>query len=360
MSQSSYSAVVVNHNGADYIGRCLDALLAQVPPPAEVIVVDSGSTDGSPALIEGHGAGVRLLDAGGNVGPGLARNLGVGEAVHEDCLLLDNDAILEPGAVAALFACRAKHRRAELIQARSLCGDAPTTVHYDASDVHYLGTLILHNWYRPLNRAKDLDRPVGACIGLCFLVRKAVFEEVGGFDPNLFFFFEDTEFSYRVRLLGHQVRLCPDAHVLHLGGTTGLSMRRGAAAGQPGFPVKRTFLHSRNRPYFLLVCFRWRTLLMTAPAQLVYEFLQLGFAVAKGQPIAWVRGKWALLRLIPEIRRRRRMTQGLRRIPDRDLLVGSAMTLNPGVATEGWKARLRRGLDSFFGGWWRWYGRHCG
>jgi GT2 family glycosyltransferase len=350
------SAIVVNWNGKDYLPACLDALLAQDPPPAEVIVVDNHSTDGSRELVAARYPSVRVVDTGRNAGPCHARNVGAAAAAHELLLFLDNDVVLHPGALAELLACMAADPRAAMVQARSLCGDDPNVVHYDGGDLHFLGTLVLRNWYRPRAEAADPQGPIGAAIALCFLTRRSVFQAVGGFDENLFILYEDNEFSYKLRMRGHTVWCCADALCTHLAGTAGLSMR-GQAAEYPG---KRTFLHSRNRWYVLITCMRWRTFWLTVPAQLVYGVVYAAFGCRRGHLGDWLRGKWELLRLLPAAVRARRVAQAGRTVPDRELLVAAPVTLNPGLADKGASSALRRGLDRFFAGYWRCVRRLCG
>lgn len=350
------SAIVVNWNGRDYLPRCLDALLAQDPPPAEVLLVDNHSDDGSRELVAESYPGVRVIDTGRNGGPCFARNVGVAAAAHERCLLIDNDVVLHAGALAALMGALDADERTAMVQARSVCGDDESVVHYDGGDLHFLGTLILHNWYRPLAEARPPNGPVGAAVALCFVTRKSVYTEVGGFDENLFILYEDNEFSYKLRMRGYTIRLCADAVCTHLAGTADLSVR-GADARYPG---RRTYLHSKNRWYVLLTCMRWRTLLLTIPAQLVYGAVYAAFGHQRGHVGDWWRGKWELLKLIPAAVRARGPAQRGRSVPDRDILVSAPMTLNPGLAETGFKARLRAALDRFFAGYWRLLRGLCG
>ncbi len=342
------SAIVVNWNGRSYLGRCLAALLAQVPAPDEVVLVDNHSDDGSREFVAANFPTVKVLDTGRNGGPCHARNVGAAAAVGDLCLFVDNDVVLYPGAVAELLRVLAADPKAAMVQARSLCGDDESVVHYDGGDLHFLGTLVLHHWYRPLAAVGSGTRQVGAAIALCFLVPKARYLEVGGFDENLFILYEDNQFAYKLRMRGHHVWLAADARCAHLAGTAGLSVR-GAEAVYPG---RRTFLHSRNRYYVLLTCMRWRTLLLTLPAQLIYGVVYAGFGHAKGHVGDWWRGKWGLLQLIPAALAARGAAQRGRTVPDRDLLVSAPMTLNPGLADGGGKGALRRGLDRFFAIYW--------
>ncbi|MBL8749618.1 MAG: glycosyltransferase family 2 protein [Planctomycetes bacterium] len=350
------SAIVVNWNGRHYLPDCLDALLAQVPLPSEVIVVDNHSDDGSRELVAANYPTVRVVDTGRNAGPCHARNVGVAAARDDLCLLVDNDVVLHPGALRALCDELAADPRAAMVQARSVCGDDPSVVHYDGGDLHFLGTLVLRNWYRPLAEAAPPAGPIGAAIALCFLCRKSAYLAVGGFDEHLFILYEDNEFSYKLRMRGHTIRLAANALCTHKAGTAGLSVRGEGSV----YSGRRTFLHSKNRWYVLITCMRWRTLLLTVPAQLLYGVVYALFGWQRGHVRDWLRGKWELFKLLPVAVRARGPAQQGRTVPDRELLVAAPMTLNPGLAERGARAALRRGLDRFFAGYWRVVRRLCG
>ncbi len=350
------SVVVVNWNGASYLRDCLAAILAQEPGPQEVLVVDNCSDDASRELVAADFPQVRVLALPRNDGPGAARNRGVEAAACERVVCVDNDVVLQPGVLAALAATMDRHPQAAMVQARSVLDAAPDTVHYDGADLHYLGMLLLHNWYRPLREATSPQRPMGAGVALCFLTRRTPFLAIGGFFEPMFFFFEDNDFALRLRLRGHEVWLAPDAVVRHRGGTAGLSMR-GEKAKQP---PRRTYLHSRNRTLLLLACLHWRTLLLTLPAQMLYGGVHLAFAIAQGHTRAWFAGKWGILALLPATLRRRREVQRTRTRSDRDLLTAAPFTFNPHIGQRGAGALARRGLDAVFITWWRCVRWACG
>jgi len=350
------SAVVVNYNGAGYLDRCLGALLAQDPPPAEVLLVDNASTDDSLEIVRTRFPSVTIVPAGGNEGPAFARNAGVERARHELCLVLDNDVVLHPGCLRALMARFEREPRAAMVQARSFCGDRPDVVHYDGAEIHFLGTLVLHNWFRPEAEAEPPPDPVGAGIALCFLTRRSVYQDVGGFDPRLFILYEDNEFSWKLRMRGHTIHLEEGAHVTHLAGTAGLSVRN----AEDTYSGRRTWLHSRNRWYVLLTCMRWRTLILTLPAQLAYGVVYAAFGHQRGHWRDWWHAKWALFKLIPTAVRARGRAQRGRTVPDRDLLVALPLTLNPGLADRGFAAWVRRTMNRGFGAYWWVVRRLCG
>ncbi len=350
------SAIVVNWNGKDYLAACLQALLDQDPPPDEILLADNHSDDGSREFVAERFPSVRLIDTGSNHGPCRARNLGVEQARHELCLLVDNDVVMQPGALRAMRQELEADPKSALAQARSLCDDDKERVHYDSADLHFLGTLVLHNWYRKVDASPWPEGPVGAAIALCVLVRKTPYLACGGFDENLFILYEDNQLSYKLRMRGHRVRLARGALCLHRGGTAGLSLR-GADAKYSG---RRTFLHSRNRWYVLLTCMRWRTLMLTLPAQLLYGAVYAGFGHARGHMRDWWIGKVELVRLVPVALRARKLAQRGRCVPDRELLVASPLTLNPGLAEGGSKGALRRVLDRTFAAWWTCVRRLCG
>lgn len=350
------TAVVVNWNGKHYLEECLQALLRQDPAPAEVLLVDNHSTDGSREFVAERFPNVRVLDTGDNRGPCVARNVGLAAARHDTVLLLDNDVVLLPGALASLQRRLAVEPGAAVVQARSVCADEPDVLHYDAADLHYLGTLVLHGWFGKVAEARTEAAPVGAFVALCVLCDRRAVLAAGGFCERMFILYEDNQLSWKLRLAGRTVWHEPGALCLHKGGTAGLSVRGPGAS----YPARRTFLHTRNRALLVRTCMSVRTLVVTWPARALYGLVQFAFAVGRGHLLAWLRAQWELVRLLPETLRERRTIQRTRTVADRELLVAAPLSLNPGIATRGLAAVIRRTLDAIFVGYWRFARGLCG
>ena len=96
------TVIVVNHDGKDYLEPCLEAIFRAEPD--EVLLVDSGSTDGAHlAAAERWPERVRLLELPDNLGPSAARNLGLREARNAHVVLIDNDVEVTEGCVEGLL-----------------------------------------------------------------------------------------------------------------------------------------------------------------------------------------------------------------------------------------------------------------
>lgn len=343
------SAVVCNYNGEGYLAGCLDALLQLEGGLDECIVVDNASTDGSLALLDQRYPAVRVVQMGHNAGPAVARNEGMRQARNGWVLAVDNDAVVMPGLLAQLRRAAEDEPRAVIVQPRSVFHHERDRVHYDGGAAHYAGLIALRNFYVPLAEAEGAGTlAVDVAVSVCLLVDRDVLLGAGGYDETYFILFEDLDLSYRLRCAGHAILSVEDAIVLHDAGTPGTSFREGKR-----YPSNRVLYHSRNRWLFLLKCFRWRTLVLSLPALLVYETVWFGFAVAKGGLLAWLCGKGQVLRLLPQLAAKRRQAQTGRRIPDRELLVGGPMTVTPALDSGGASSACLRGLDGLLRAWWR-------
>lgn len=343
------SVVVVNYNGEQHLEPCLEAVFAQSPAPAEVLVIDNASTDGAVARLAPRFPQATWMALERNDGPCPARNLGLERARHEWVLLLDNDAVLAPGALAALLDAARARPDVCLLQPRSVFADEPARVHYDGGLLHYAGVFSLRNFYTPLAEASGRGSiEVPGAVSVALLARRDVLLRVGGFDSRFFILFEDLDLSLRLALAGERVLSVENAIVFHRGGTAGISFRGGA-----DYPDRRAFLHSRNRWIVLVKNLRWRTLVVCAPALLLYESVFSGFALVNGSLLAHLRGKWAFLRGMGETLRARRDVQKLRRTSDASFLVGGPLTVTPGLRGSRLRRFAIRTLDLALGAWWR-------
>jgi GT2 family glycosyltransferase len=314
------SVVVVNWNRKNLLRACLESLRAQTGVSFETIVVDNGSTDGSPAVAEEFGATViRNVE---NRGFCAANNQGIAAAKGEFIALLNNDAEAEPGWLAALV--RAASKAPEVGMAAS-----KVLVWEDPGRIDKVGHLIFPDGQ---NRGRgagaidsgqfDREEEVLWPDGCAALYRKAMLDAIGGFDEDFFAYGDDAELGLRARIAGWRCVYAPDAVVRHHRGST---MGKGSAA--------RLELIERNRVLLALKLFPW-SLLWLNPLFFAVR-LAAGVAMAGrgagdtahfpgiGGKLAMagalVRGDWRALWMAPRILRKRREIAVLRKLSPREL-----------------------------------------
>jgi GT2 family glycosyltransferase len=342
------TAAVISHERADRALRCLAALSAQTVAPDEILVVDSGSRDGTPERLRAARPDVRVIALPANDGPGAARNRALAEATGELVLMIDDDIYPDPDCLEQLL--RAKEAQpAEILVPRILLEPERHIVQCEGGAPHVMGTLVLTNGFTPLSEIhSDAARYQNATPSGVLLVERDPVRAAGGFDESYFFYLEDLEMSLRARILGLRILSVPRAVVRHDRGTgTALAFR-----GEGPYPRERAYLLMRNRLRTIATHFAGRTLLGLAPALLLYEFATLLFALARGWGGAWLDAwRWMFLHR-HEIVRKRRSIQERRRVPDRELLVGGPLPAAPGLLGSRAHKALFDLLGAFLSGWW--------
>lgn len=229
---SRVRAVVVSWNSEGHVGRAVSS----VPAPARVVVVDNASEDGSANEAERAGATVLRLAANSGFGPGCNRGAGSVDGLPpaEALLFLNPDAALVDGeaALAGLLAELDADPRVGAV-APALEGDGqepfqlrrlptPGSLAREAFLVNRLfprnrGFLRERYLDRDRTRPFDVEQPAAAAL----LVRREVFEEVGGFDPAFApAWFEDVDLCAKILESGYRIRFVPAARASHVGGTT--------------------------------------------------------------------------------------------------------------------------------------------
>ena len=239
---ATVSAIVVHYGDAPWLERCLASL---VPPPEgelEVILVESPSEVPLPAWVEERRPRVRVLRLERNAGFGAAVNRGAAAARGELLLVLNNDAWLDRGCLAALAGRLGRELRLGWVSPRLFYPDGRPQMVW-APDQGLWGETLqrLRNRIdgrhpRHLGRLPRLLARLGGpgwYTGACALVRRTAFEQVGGFDPGFFLYFEDADLCRRLRQAGWVLALEPAARAFHAsaggerGGFVAVEYRRG-------------------------------------------------------------------------------------------------------------------------------------
>ena len=222
------AAVIVTWNGASWIEACVNSLIAQDACP-DLVVVDNGSDDRTVEIVEGFrsrfadsGASFAVYQLESNIGfpdganHGLREVLGGSDHV-EAVLLLNQDAMLEPGCLRAFTSELQNNPRAGCLGAKNLYPESRLIQHAGG----FLDTprmVGLHHGHNEPdgNGHHDTVREVQFVTGASMLLRRAAIEEVGLFNevfsPG---YYEDVELCDRIRNRGWQVVFTPAARVLH-------------------------------------------------------------------------------------------------------------------------------------------------
>ncbi len=239
MSDSTYtnfqvphvSVVLVNYNTRDLTLDAVASVQASVHRPGfsvETIVVDNASSDGSAEALENRFPDIRVIRSGDNIGYGRGNNLGAREANGRAILFLNTDTVVRPHAIERLF---------DTLIARDDRGIVGPFLEnpdgsYQTSMISFptvWRTFCNFFWIDRLfpsvalfadsqmvhanpNEPRDVDVIHGAAL----MVRREVFEQLGGFDPEYFMYYEESDLCKRAAMLGYSAHYVPAARVLHL------------------------------------------------------------------------------------------------------------------------------------------------
>jgi N-acetylglucosaminyl-diphospho-decaprenol L-rhamnosyltransferase len=295
------SVIVVNYNGAQHLRLCLDALHAQEGATFETIVVDNASSDRSVDLLREAFPAVRLVVLETNYGFAGGNNRGAALARGRLLVFLNNDTQVEPGWLLALRKGLEWSSDTAVVTSRIVYMHDPSILDSAGDGLTRAGGAFKRGHGAAAVQHLRPREVFGAC-GAAFLIVRDVYEEVGGFDEDFFLSHEDVDLSYRVRLRGHRCVYVPDAIVRHVGSATlGRSSRMAVFYGQRN----TEWVYFKNTPASLF----W----LTVPLHAVYLAAALVYFTWAGQLPTFIAAKWAALRGLPSIWRKRREVQRTRR-----------------------------------------------
>jgi GT2 family glycosyltransferase len=220
------SVIVVNWNTGDLLRCCLESIYADLTDiPAEVFVIDSGSTDLSLVSAQEHFPQANYIRSPVNIGFGPANNLALRQAKGDFLLLLNPDTLVHPGAIGRLLSFIEHNPHVGAAAARLLNGDG--SLQYSCSPEPTLGREFLRMFhlgvrpdgYYPMEAWDQNDpRQVDVILGACMLVRRTTLDQAGLFDERFFMYSEEVDLCRRIRQAGWKIYWVPQAVITHYGG----------------------------------------------------------------------------------------------------------------------------------------------
>ncbi len=222
--QPLISVIIVNLDGRDLLGDCLDSIFSQEYAQArfEVIVVDNGSSDESVPFVRAAYPQAHVLEAGRNLGFAGGNNLGARHSTGELLALINNDARADPRWLQAMVDLLDAEPDVACVAAKIL-DEEGQAIDYIGTGLNLYGRAFQFEQGMPASPADSGEpREVLAPCGGAMLIRKEVFWQVGGFDEEFVAYYEDVDLGWRLWLHGYRVLLAPRAVVFHKQHRTGV------------------------------------------------------------------------------------------------------------------------------------------
>ena len=300
------SIIFVNYKGKkEDIRTCLSSLYRQTMKDFEVILVDNDSLDDSVDYVRENFPKVKIIQ-NKNTGFAAGNNLGVKHAKGKYVFILNLDTELDKDCLKELVGCAQRNKDAA-ISCKILLFEKKNRINTTGMAFHYLG----YGWCDNLERNEKTfsdEMEVTFPSGAAFLVERSIYNKMGGFDESYFFYCEDSDFGWRMRLRGYRVVMASKAKVYH----KYFFSRHG----------KKVYFTERNRLISILKNYETKTLFLILPPLLLTELgVSLYLFASRNQSfLNKVAGYYWIIRHFDKILWARSRVQKFRTVPDREII----------------------------------------
>ncbi|WP_291841575.1 glycosyltransferase family 2 protein [Maricaulis sp.] len=303
MSDSAdISVLIVAFKSTGTLAGCLAALQAQTRAPREIIVLENGSPEGQRVSADDMPDGVRLVESDENLGFAGGMNKLVGLCGSRWIAMLNPDAYPHADWVEQLELAVLRYPDIALFGSTQYCAGQPGLLDGAGDVYHVTGLAYRAGYLRPVSLLPEEGEVFGPC-GAAALVRKDVFDGLGGFDERLFCYNEDVDLAVRARLTGHRAIQLRYAAVDHIGYAS--SGRRSEVATYYGVR-NRLWVYLKNMPSWLL----W----VTMPFHFAATLLLSWGAWKSGQFKLYWKAIFDCLKAWPSVMQARRESQRARTV----------------------------------------------
>lgn len=222
------SIIIITWNTANTTIKCIQSIKNNLSDfNYEIIVVDNASTDDTIAKLKKEND-IVIIENKTNLGFGRANNMGVNRANGEYLLFLNSDMELFDNKLIDMYNYLSKNPNIGIIAPKYLNIDLseqgsvwPPQSLLNAFKEFWLGKENTYSKYSPLGN-KPME--VFSVSGGAMMVKKSIFNKIGGWDKRYFMYFEDLELCRQIRKLGLKIYYYPDCKVVHRHGVSGESL----------------------------------------------------------------------------------------------------------------------------------------
>ncbi len=317
----SFSVVIVNCNGKEYVIKCIRSILGSNAKNYQIVVVDNGSTDGSLESLHKEFSSYKniltVMKLDKNYGPAKARNEGMRIVTSDYVCFLDNDTEVHPDWADSPLRAFEQDEQIGIIQCKLLLAKERTQLDYVGEYLGQNGFLVQRATAGEIDRGQyDQNVEILAAKSAGMFIRKKVFEEIGGFDEDYFIYVEETDLGWRSWLKGYRNIFVHDSIVFHEFGTSSIALGKMRAS----FNAK--FHGSKNYILTLFKNLSTRNIVKILIPHILLWLGLAGYTLVKGRikECSWIVCglMWNVVHL-PQSIKKRRLVQKLRVKNDEEL-----------------------------------------
>ncbi|HSB67409.1 MAG TPA: glycosyltransferase family 2 protein [Anaerolineales bacterium] len=312
-----FSVIILCWNSNQTIQRCLESLNVQTERDFEVLLIDNGSTEPiSQELISSFTRlSIQLFRLQQNIGFAAGNNYGAARAKGAYLVLLNSDAFPATDWLQNIRKAIRKYPDC-FFASKLIMANHPERMDGMGDVYHVSGLMWRKANNSPVIRVRNVEGEVFSACGAAAVYPMETFNKVNGFDEDFISYAEDTDLSFRLRLLGYHCIYLPDAMVYHIG--SGSTWRRSDLSVYYGHR-NLVWTYVKNMPG------AWLWLL--APIHLVMNLMMIVVGVTRGQGKVMLRAKMDALRGLPVMWKKRSQIQRTRRVAANKLI--QRMDWNP-------------------------------
>lgn len=216
------SIIIPTYNKLSYLKECIESIVAHTGTPYEIVIVDSGSTDGTAQYVATLTGAVQVWQSESNLGFAGAVNQGLALARGETILILNNDVVVTERWLDQMLTCLHSDETYGIV--------GPVTNYISGEqciETSYDNLSQMHQFARQYNQSNhELWQETRRLTGFCMLMRRELFDRLGYFDEGFEIGnCEDDDYNVRVRLLGLKLIIARDTFIHHYGSASMKELR---------------------------------------------------------------------------------------------------------------------------------------